>query len=434
MATRRLTIWTLLVFTAILCLGLCALAKLAWAGAGARMYVVNTLSRDLSVIDLAGESALPVIPLNARGYRIAFSPDGARAYVTTAPAPGNADSSGRQTGLAVVELGSRQVSHLALDINPLATVHVLPHGRQALVVTAAAPGKRNSERGRVLFVDLPDGKVRRVVPIGLNPLDSALSPAGDMLYTLDWASQAISVVEVAGGRLRDTIPLGGYPAHMLAMAPDGSALYTAVGPSLAQTANATQQAIPQNAQTSPQTNVQSDARQQICEIDTRTDALRRFPAGGLHTVTALAVTPDGKKLYACGHSQAPATSSQRPDYQLVVIDRHSRSLLNQFPLRDSLSTLLCSPDGKQLYLIGTPGDPAKEARLQRTLAKNPINNQLMPTMSNAGLNVAQTTSAGLLNDLSHLPKTLTILDAATGHTLKTLPLGSLPQGCGVVGR
>jgi len=457
---KHIWFWSI---TAILLLGVLTLAL---AQAGGRLFVVNTLSENLSIIDIAADKALGAIPLGGHGYRVAFSPDGGTAYITASSEVTGAAQSKTQalvspSRLLVVDLKqSRVTGQIPLDIAPLANVHVHPNGRMAFVVTAGPPGSRNLQRGRVLFVDLPRRRVTRTVDIGLNPLDSVMTPDGRLLFTADWGSRSISVVDLGAGRLIDTLPLGLAAARSLTMRPDGRHVYLALETPFVAFNNAapanmnfTQQAANFNAIPPGGTT--------IADIDARTRKMTQFPIEGVGSIIATAVSPAGGTLYLYGtataspsaqntgqnRQAAPRQQAQQmqqatpvPAYTLFAIDLAKKRIARPLGSYGYLSALAVSPDGKKLYLIGAPGDPAREADVQmrvnaRVQRANDMNNSKAGPPSNIAKGSANEEAAGtvsgILDDLSNLPKTLIVLDAASGRRLKSLPLGSLPQGYGI---
>ena len=447
--------------------------------AGARLFVVNTLSEELSIFDMAADRSLDSIPLGERGYRVAFSPDGKTAYVTASPevmmdrpmSPAGTVRTAQAPGLLIIDLVKGRVAvQIPMAISPLANVHVNSNGRQAYVVTAGPQGARNIERGRVLVVDLPHRKVARTINIGLNPLDSVLMKDGKTLFSADWGSRSISVVDLAEGRLTDSIPLGMSATRMLAAHPDGQALYAVLETPFFGF-NAAQSNLNALSQTAQQNMSVIGVGTMLAEIDTGARTVTPLPIDGLGTITAIAVAPKGERLYAYGTvpaaptnaRQAPAQVQQQAvprvqadAYAVSVIDLKKRTVTQRFEATGYLSAMAVSPDGGKLYLIGAPGDPAKEAEIQRRVAarmrnndgqhrqvqsKDGANTQMakngasMQDFNNSAVNAtADEAINDILRDLSQLPKTLVVLDANTGQRLKTLPLGSLPQGYGVKGR
>lgn len=440
--------------------------SLAIAAANARLFVVNTLSSNLSVIDLATDTVVDAIPLGEYGYRIAFAPDKRQAYVTTypgTPLTQTPSAVASQPKLLVVDLPGRRVSdRIPLDIAPLAGVHAHPDGRRVYVVTAGMPGQRNTTRGRVLCVDLAERKVTAILNIGLNPLDSAMTPDGKKLYTADWSSRSISVVDLTSNRLVDTIPLGTATSRALTMRSDGTKVY-AIQERLSgmPTEQISASTIMQNStfNTTPSLAVDGPA---LDEIDTRTNVLTRYPLDGMNAVIALAIAPDGSRLYVYGRVPSPPSQSdvrgtQRSEkqtrsqsvtpltiadaYDLQVVDLKTHRVTGHFGAFGYLSSLAVAPDGGKLYLVGTPGDPEREADIRQKNAPQLRNINAANTMQRTGAITQNNTSQsqtpvsdihGLLDDLRQLPKTVIILDARTGRRVKTLSIGSMPQASGLL--
>ncbi len=377
-----------------------------------RLYVVNSLSDDMTIVDTRAQVITGVIPLGMRGYDLAV--DGQTAYVTSAPV-----QEGKMApGLLVIDLTKQRLRDIIpLSLSPLATVHLRADGRQAVVVTAASPGQRNDERGQVLFIDLPAKKVERTVNVGLNPLASAMTPDGTRLYTADWASHTISVVDLNAGRLQDTIPIGLPTARVLAMRPDGKKLYTL----LERLPVEAQRQINMNA-ADTQANVSQQVRTMsetsLWEIDTASNAVTRHPFTGMTQAHTAAVSPDNRRLYLYGRDDSKMSKITDAGYRLVSVDLTKMTLLKQYGDFGFLSTLLVSGDGKKLYLVGTPGDPKSEADVQRS-----YNMRGAKLPNDSTQQVAET-----VQDLSQLRKTVTILNSDTGKVEKVLTVGSFPRG------
>jgi len=495
----------------------------------AHLYVVNALSQDLSIIDTS-DSAVSSIPLGARGYRIAFSPGHNFAYITTtqmasAGTPGAAaqQKAPSTSGLLEVDLAKRQVvREIPLSISPLANVHVSSDGKKAYVVTAAEAGQRNAARGQVLFVDLTTGTITRHVNIGLNPLDSVMTPDGTRLFIADWGSRSVSVVDLAAERLEDTIPLGMNQARVLAMAPKGDRVFigferSLLAPPALSTPNEynSNAGFANNATQSAQFTLRPDPSL-LWAMDVKSGEITRLAIPELRRVVTLAVAPDGKTLYLYGivttrislnmpppivntpnsnmaaqqagivydqqvdtqnvRQQADTTVQQglphaqnQPQYlpqqsvpfaqnvetyDLMTIDLTTRQVTHHFGSFGPCYSLEVDPDGKRIYLIGTPGDPVQEAAVREKMGQRIARlNTGHPTNSKDGRTIGKgdppntntypqpendTVSGGLpavndmIDDLRQLRKTVTVVDAVNGQKLKTLTIGSLPQGSALV--
>jgi len=490
------------------------------ACAASEVFVVNTLSRNIMVIDTQTDTVTATIPLNAHGYRIAFSPQGDKAYVTTAPSvmamsvKAKADDTVTQPQLVIIDTARRKVeASIRLNLSAMANVHVHPNGRTVFVVTAGETGKRNEERGRVIFLDVPNRRIIREVPVGLNPLDSVMTPDGSQLFVANYFSRDISVVNLNEGRLQDNIPLSISPVRALAVRPDGKKVYVVQEKSSASNVSDVRNYdVARRAQSRVLGKGEPPAMEGnlLWEIDTTTHKIEKFPFDGLTPVYALAVSPDGQRLYVHGRSatavqtaasgqqlamrgqglggfgggagmpglggggapgaagpagspgpaavaggagaggtqaakEAPVVAQQQPALpvqsafpvpeptELLVIDLNTKQVVQRLS-NLPFSAMTFSPDGKKLYLIGTPGNVEAEMRANRLAYQQ----QVDKSAGNIALfkgEVQARRSQGLPSDthelveeLSRLRKTVTVLDAQTGKVLKTLTVGSLPQG------
>jgi YVTN family beta-propeller protein len=391
----------LLTLLLLLCAGLLA-------GAAPRLFVVNALSHDISIIDMEADTVVGRIALGAQAYHLAFA--GRTGYVTATAGTGQ---------LLAVEPTGRITARLDLGLAPLATVHASPDGKFAYVVTAGPPGSRNTVRGSVLTVDLASFRLLRRVNVGLNPLDSALAPDGRTLYTADWASRTVSVVDVARNRLSDSIPLGFNTARTLALRPDGKKLYVAVEPQaqlIARNGNGLMNDAMSNvSQSANQQLTQQQGiaveTQRLWEIDTASNAVSKSTIPAVSPVLALAVSPDGAQLFLYGRT------GPQPTYTLVSIDLKTKKVLRDYGNFGYCAALVFHPAGGKLYLVGTPGDPAQESRARNAFQQR--------AKTDGAAN------AGAVNDLRDVAKTVTVLDLAKPQVRKVLTVGSLPEGAAV---
>lgn len=408
-----------------------ALGGLLLAATGPQLLVVNSLSEDLSIIDTDTDAVAGTVPLGARGFQLALAPGGANAYITTTPGVIGKGQKPLPAGLAVFDLAKRQVTRrIPLAIAPLATIHLHPNGKVAYVVTAGEPGTRNVTRGSVLIVELASGKVTQRVPIGLNPLASAMTPNGGKLYTADWGSRSISVVDLTKGRLLDTIPLGVYPCRALSMRRDGTKVYAALDAGMPGQENSIVQynarsyANNMNSQVAVAPPVEHDL---LWEIDTAKGSVTKLPFAELSYVYALAIAPDGSHLYAYGRVTAAAQQQKADSYALLVYGVQEKRIVGRFGDFGFLASITVSADGSKLYLNGTPGDPATETAVQQ---RN--ESRVQSAQQSQQLVAQQADVQAIMQDLRQLRKTVTVLDARTGKQRKTIPVGSLPQGAVLV--
>ena len=353
---------------------LCLCAQLASvADPGGHLYVVNSLSRDISVIDADANRVAGSISVGCEPYHVALSPDGKRAYATC------------QEGVATLDLAKRRMlSRTPMTLSPMATVHVHPSGKRVFVVSAGPTGKRNQERGTLYALEAPSLKTKWHARVGLNPLCSVMAPAGDRLFVANWGSRDVSVIDLAAGRLLDSVPLDQRSGvRALVVTSDGKAVYAPQGEAGA-----------------------------LWEIGVRSLKRVHRPFSAVSHVYSAALSPDDRYLYLHGHHGGS---------KLAVVRVDLRDLKKLKPLGDHrLSAMATSHDGKLLYLTGTPGD---------TRAEMALNDRLQHQMQNAPVqsrSQQQVTAKNWANELTGLRQTVTVLNTATGKVVAKIPVGSAP--------
>jgi len=145
--------------------------------------VTNERSGDLSVIDLASKTVVATVPLGKRPRGVRVSPDGTVLYV-------------------------------ALSGSPFA-----PPG----VDEKTLPPPHRSADG-IGVVDARTLKLLRVMPVGTDPEQLALSKDGRRLFVSNEDAATVSVVEAADARIVATVKVGGEPEGV-EVSPDGSVVY-----------------------------------------------------------------------------------------------------------------------------------------------------------------------------------------------------------------
>ncbi len=436
------------IFTGFMLAGILLASRRALPARSAesRLYIINMLSEDISVIDMRSDEVVSTIPIAGQGYNIALSPDGTSAYVT-ASGDSHTQHAVNSPRLKTIDMTAQAISaQFPLPISPLARISVAPDGKTAYIVTAGAAGKRNEDRGRVLFINLANGATLNTVQVGLNPLDSVMTPDGKKMYTADWASRSISVVDLSTARLQDTIPLGVNSTRSLAMRADGKKLYTilesppqlAAGAMVQQNYSNVAQNLMAPTSNANIANNAAETRQQVvapddnllCEIDTTDGRIEKYPFSGINPVYAMTLSPDNTVLYAYGREplinysgpqNIPAPQqSTGVRYNVYVVDLQQKQIIKRLGNFGYLSSLVVSADGKKLYLIGTPGDAVKEANIQARYQSSLSNTRHGPPQKDQ-----------MLQDLRQVQKTVTVVDAQTGKILKRITIGNLPQGFAV---
>ncbi len=202
------------------------------AVAGPLVWVTNSASNSVSVVDIARGEVVRKIAVGGRPFGIAFSPDGSYCYIANGksstvsvvrtrpplvereiPVSGKLPfwlaispdgsyiylSNEGTHDLSVLALASsKEVHRIRVGRGPAGIV-VSPDGRFAYV---ANEGSRN-----VSLIDL-QGKVElRAIQVGSVPQGLAISPAGDRVYVANFGSDSISVIDTARNQAISEISL-----------------------------------------------------------------------------------------------------------------------------------------------------------------------------------------------------------------------------------
>lgn len=145
------------------------------------------------------------IPTGSIPTGIAFSPDGATAYV--------ANEYGQ---VSVLDVASRQVTGTIAVSNPLA-VRVSPDGSRLFVATGGTT---------VDIVDIASGQIVKTVEVGFAPNGFAVHPDGRILYVSSFLGSTVSEIDMFTGAVLRTFAVGGTPQEM-ALDRKGTRLYVA---------------------------------------------------------------------------------------------------------------------------------------------------------------------------------------------------------------
>ncbi|MGB9879281.1 MAG: hypothetical protein ACPLRM_00840 [Anaerolineae bacterium] len=168
-----------------------------------RIYVANSWSNTVSVIEGSSLRPLATVPVGLRPLDVAVSEDG-QVYVV------NADSE----NVAILD---GEVGHLRMVV-PLS---LLPYGMTVDAQTGrlyVACASTNS-----VFV-LEDQRVVAEMPVGLHPTEVALSADGAQLFVLNHVGGDLSVISTRDSRVVRTMSIGQLPQG-LAVAPEVGQLY-----------------------------------------------------------------------------------------------------------------------------------------------------------------------------------------------------------------
>jgi DNA-binding beta-propeller fold protein YncE len=146
------------------------------------------------------------IPVGARPYAVDFSPDGRRAYTTSA---------GTDTLIAIDCQTHAILAQTKTGAEPV-LARATPDGKSVVVV--------NRRAASLEIFDAMTLAVRAAVPVISQPEDVALLPDSTVAFVLSREEKRLSVVDLARGVLLTDLELAGRPSEML-LKPDGGELY-----------------------------------------------------------------------------------------------------------------------------------------------------------------------------------------------------------------
>ena len=184
--------------------------------AAASLFVTNTKSDSVSVIDTNTFEVLATIPVgNGKPNRIVFHPDGKWAWVVY----------DKSHDLGVIDADTRKlVKRVKIGGNPY-NLSFTPDGRYLLVLDWSS----DTSNDEIIFYDLQAEKIDGRVEVSTWPAHSVFSRDGKRLYVSGETAGDLTVIDVT---TRTTVARhvhGGGDAMGLALAADGKILYAAAG-------------------------------------------------------------------------------------------------------------------------------------------------------------------------------------------------------------
>jgi YVTN family beta-propeller protein/VCBS repeat-containing protein len=222
---------------------------------GSRIYVANTGSNTISVIDANTNAALGVVGSVGRSpTQLALSPDGSVLYVVNRDTAnvaaistvsgalvGSISVGGSPQGVAVGSNGTRlYVSNSAgntvtvLNTATGVTVATVKVGTAPTTMTVSPDGTRvyvaNRTSGTVSAINVATNTVVATIAVGSSPAALASNSAGTRLYVTNSGSNSVSVVNTTTSTSIATIAVRSQPSG-IAVSRDGSLVYVANGDS-----------------------------------------------------------------------------------------------------------------------------------------------------------------------------------------------------------
>jgi YVTN family beta-propeller protein len=159
-------------------------------------YFAEPFNDAVGITSTTTRTIMGTIPTGSNPIGLAFSPDGATAYVT------NLGSN----NVGVIDVASaRQVATISTgDASPF-VVRVSPDGEQLFVATNG---------NLVLIVNTATREIIKTVEVGFAPNGFAVHPDGRMMYVSAFVSGTVSEVDMFTGTVIRTFFVGGVPQDM----------------------------------------------------------------------------------------------------------------------------------------------------------------------------------------------------------------------------
>ena len=179
---------------------------LAFSPDGATAYVTNTTDRTVSVVEVATNRVVRTVAVNFPPAGVAFSPDGTKVYLTDGGSL-----------VWVMNVATQAITYTIKVGQGAAKVAFTPDGTKAYVT--------NSSSNSVSVIDVATDTVRATVAVGTDPVGVAVSPDGTTAYvTNNYMSNSVSVIDVATDAVRSTLAVGTDPLGV-AVSPNGSKVF-----------------------------------------------------------------------------------------------------------------------------------------------------------------------------------------------------------------
>jgi YVTN family beta-propeller protein len=185
-------------------------------GAAATLYVTNTRSDSISIVDTATFEVLGTIPLGrGKPNRVAFHPDGRSAWVVY----------DKSHDLGVVDAEARRlVRRVKIGGNPY-NLAFSPDGRYLYVLDWSS----ETSSDEVIVYDLRGERIEARVEVSTWPAHAIFSRDARRLYVSGETAGDVTVIDTGTRSVVARIVHGGGDAMGLALTADGKTLYAAAG-------------------------------------------------------------------------------------------------------------------------------------------------------------------------------------------------------------
>ncbi|MBD2705246.1 beta-propeller fold lactonase family protein [Spirosoma sp. BT702] len=173
---------------------------------GSRVYVTNTLSNNVSVINTATNTVIATIPVGNNPKGVSVSLNGSRVYVA------NTDSD----NVSVINTATNSVTATIPVGNTPVGVSVSPDGNRVYVANT----------NTVSVINTATNSVTATITVGGILEGISVSPDGSRVYVTNQTSNVLSVINTATNSVAGIIGVGNEPSG-ISVSPDGRRVYVA---------------------------------------------------------------------------------------------------------------------------------------------------------------------------------------------------------------
>lgn len=284
-------------------LGLVLVLSAVGAAAAATLYVTNTKSNSVSIIDTTTFDVTGTIALGpGKPNRIAVHPDGKTAWVIY----------DKSHDLGVIDLEAKKLAkRVKIGGNPY-NLTFAPDGKTLYVLDWASETSGDD----VIIYDLASEKIEAKIEVSTWPAHAIFSRDARYLYVSGETAGDLTVIDTKTRTTVTRIVHGGGDAMGLALSPDGKTLYAGAG-----------------------------ENKQVVKIDTATNKVTGTISvpGILHETT---LTLDGKYLY----------TTLRKANKVVVISTADDKIVATIPQRAYPDLVVMEPTGKYAFVTNRYAD------------------------------------------------------------------------------
>jgi YVTN family beta-propeller protein len=185
-------------------------------GAASSLYVTNTKSNSISIIDTSTLEVVGTIALGpGKPNRVVFHPDGKVAWVVY----------DKSHDLGVIDAEARKlVRRVKIGGNPY-NLAFTPDGRHLYVLDWSS----DTSQDEIIMYDLRGEKIDGRVEVSTWPAHGVFSRDGRLFYVSGESAGDVTVIDTAKREIVGRIVHGGGDAMGLALRADGKILYAATG-------------------------------------------------------------------------------------------------------------------------------------------------------------------------------------------------------------